>query len=83
MNLLEQTYALLDVTQLKYREIADGARVDENWLVKFALRSIASPGAARVQNVYDFLSTGKKVAREPVRIRSQSKPRRMRRVANA
>jgi hypothetical protein len=83
VNLLNETYALLDVTKFTYREIADGARVDVNWLVKFALRSIASPGAARVQNVHDFLATGRKVASKPVRIRSQSQPRRMREPANA
>lgn len=83
MNLLDATYALLDATDKTYDEIAKGARVDRNWLIKFALRKIASPGAARVQNVYDFLSTGQQLATKPVRIRSQSKPRRVRDAANA
>jgi hypothetical protein len=72
MNLLESTYQLLDTTQKTYSEIAEGARVDRNWLIKFALRKIASPGASKVQNVHDFLATGKRVAAKPVRIRSQS-----------
>jgi hypothetical protein len=83
MNLLDQTYALLDSTDKTYDVIAKGARVDRNWLIKFALRKIASPGAARVQNVYDFLSTGRQVAMKPVRIRSQSHGRRLREAANA
>lgn len=83
MNLLEETYALLDTTPLTYREIAAGAKVGREWLVKFSLRSIPSPGAPLVQNVYDFLSTGRKVASKPVRIRSQSKAKRLREPANA
>jgi hypothetical protein len=83
MNLIETTYALLDASTLPLREISAGSRVDHNWLIKFKYRSIAFPGAARVQNVHDFLSTGRKVASKPVRIRSQSHPRRLREAANA
>lgn len=83
MNLLDETYSLLDTTPKTYDEIAKGARVDRNWLIKFALRKIASPGAARVQNVHDFLASGRQLASKPVRIRSQSKPRRLREPANA
>lgn len=90
MNLIDETYALLDSNAQRplaerwtYTEIAVGARVDRNWLIKFALRKIKSPGASKVQNVYDFLSTGRKVATKPVRIRSQTHPRRLREVANA
>lgn len=90
MNLLEETYTLLAANaerslpeRMTYTQIADGSRVDRNWLLKFAFRKIKSPGASKVQNVYDFLSTGRKVATKPVRIRSQSRPRRLREVANA
>jgi hypothetical protein len=90
MNLIDETYALLDANAARslperwtYTEIAIGARVDRNWLIKFALRKIKSPGASKVQNVYDFMSTGHKVATRPVRIRSQTRPRRLREVANA
>lgn len=90
MNLIDETYALLDANAERslperktYTEIAVGARVDRNWLIKFALRKIRSPGASKVQNVYDFMSTGQKVATKPVRIRSQSRARRMREAANA
>lgn len=83
MNLINETYVLLDATPKTYDEVAEGARVDRNWLIKFAHRKIASPGASKVQNLYDFLSTGRKVATKPVRIRSQSHPRKLRDAANA
>jgi hypothetical protein len=90
MNLLDETYALLEANaQLRlperktYTQIASGARVDRNWLIKFALRKIASPGASKVQNVRDFMASGRKVATKPVRIRSQSRASRMREPANA
>lgn len=90
MNLLEETYALLEANAERsfaerwtYTEIADGGRVDRNWFIKFATRRIKSPGASKVQNVYDFLSTGRKVASKPVRIRSQPRARRLREPANA
>lgn len=63
-NLLELTYQLLDASDLKYREIATGARVDINWLAKFKQRAIAEPGVTKVQAVYDFLRTSKKSARD-------------------
>lgn len=58
--LLDLTYRMLDESDLKYREIAIGAGVDFNWLIKFKFRRIAEPGVGKVQAVYDFLRTGKK-----------------------
>jgi len=58
-NLLDQTYQLLDESALKYREIAVGAGVDRNWLIKFSRREIGEPGVGKVQAVYDFLRSQK------------------------
>lgn len=61
-SLLDEAYRLLDGSELKYREIAAGAGVDFNWLVKFKQRSIREPGVSKVQAVCDFLR-GKKGVR--------------------
>lgn len=83
MNLLDETYQLIDSTPETYREIAAGAEVDFNWLIKFGSRSIGSPGVLLVQRVHDYLAKGRKSAKTSARRRSQSKPRRMREAANA
>lgn len=56
MDLLTKTYELIAKSELTYREIADGARVDVNWFAKFKQRRIKSPGVPKVQAVHDFLS---------------------------
>lgn len=58
--LLDAAYRMLDESKLKYREIAAGAGVDFNWLVKFKQRDIKEPGVSKVQAVYDFLRSGKR-----------------------
>lgn len=83
MNLLNDTYALLENTEKTYREIAKGADVSFNWLIKFAAKSIPSPGVLLVQRVHDFLLTGRKLAKRTIRRRSQSRVTRMREAANA
>lgn len=55
MTLLEQTYDLLDASDLTYPEIASGASVDVNWLSKFKQRAIGEPGVGKVQRLHDFL----------------------------
>jgi hypothetical protein len=55
--LLERTYQLLDSSDLTYREIAEGAAVDMNWLAKFKQRAIGEPGISKVQRVHDFLTS--------------------------
>ena len=55
MDLITKTYALIDRSQMTYREIADGSGVDVNWFAKFKQRRINSPGAPKVQKVHDFL----------------------------
>jgi hypothetical protein len=61
--LLDETYRMLDESELKYREIAAGAGVDFNWFLKFKFRQIAEPGVKKVQAVCDFLRSGKKRVR--------------------
>lgn len=70
-NLLEETYRLLDASDLTYRQIAEGARVDINWLSKFKQRAIEEPGISKVQGIFNFLSS-----RSP-----QTRPRRSGRAA--
>lgn len=55
--LLARTYRLLDQIGASYNEIAEGARVDKNWVAKFVTRAIAEPGVHKVQRVHDFLLT--------------------------
>jgi hypothetical protein len=66
MDLIQRTYELIDgaKSSLTSREIADGAGVDINWFNKFRQRRIDSPGAPKVQAVYDFLcsKTGRRRA---------------------
>lgn len=54
-SLLERTYCLLDTTDLTYREVAEGASVDMNWLAKLKQRQIIEPGVLKIQRVHDFL----------------------------
>jgi hypothetical protein len=54
-SLLERTYCLLDSTDLTYREVAEGASVDMNWLAKLKQRQIIEPGVLKIQRVHDFL----------------------------
>jgi hypothetical protein len=56
MDLLQQTYRLIEKTELSQRQIAAGAGVGRDWFAKFAQRRIKSPGVPKVQRVYDFLS---------------------------
>lgn len=55
MDLLQQTYKLIDASGLIDREIATGAGVDLNWFNKFRRKKIGSPGVPKVQRVHDFL----------------------------
>ena len=55
MDLLQQTYELLEKSDKTYREIADGAGVGLQWFCKFKQRRIKSPGVPKGQAVYDFL----------------------------
>lgn len=55
-SLLARTYRLLDGLNLTYREIAEGAQVDKNWVAKFVQRAIEEPGVTKVQRVHDFLA---------------------------
>lgn len=59
MDLLQRTYELIDKTSLTRRQVAAGAGVKIDWFAKFKQRRIESPGAPKVQAVYDFLRTGK------------------------
>lgn len=54
-TLLDRTYRLLCDCDLTYHEIAEGARVDINWLAKFKQQAIEEPGVKKVQRVHDFL----------------------------
>lgn len=53
--LLDRTYRLLAGTKLTYQQIADGAKVDINWLAKLKQRRIDEPGVNKIQAVHDFL----------------------------
>lgn len=55
-TLLARTYRLLDSLNVSYREIAEGAQVDKNWVAKFVQRAIEEPGVTKVQKVHDFLA---------------------------
>jgi hypothetical protein len=61
--LLKSTYELLGKSGLSYRQVAAGARVDINWVAKFAQRAIREPGVSKVQRVHDFL-----IAYEEIRV---------------
>ena len=55
-SLLTRTYRLLDATNLTYRQIADGAKVDRHWLEKFKQRVVSEgAGVGKVQRVHDYL----------------------------
>lgn len=55
-SLLARTYQLLETTNLTYRQVAEGAGVDKNWLEKFKQRVISDgAGVGKVQLVHDFL----------------------------
>lgn len=63
MNLIEaaqrlkaDTLKLIESSDLTLREIADGAGVGYDWLVKFFYGKIASPGPDKMQPVHDFLA---------------------------
>lgn len=57
--LLARTYRLLDSLNPSpsYREIAEGAEVDRNWVAKFVTRAIEEPGVTKVQRVHDWAAT--------------------------
>lgn len=55
-TLLDRTFRLLSAaTDLTYREIAEGASVDMNWLAKLKQGQIGEPGVHKIQRVHDFL----------------------------
>lgn len=53
--LLARTLHLLDALNLSYREIAEGAQVDKNWVAKLVQGHIEEPGVNKIQRVHDFL----------------------------
>ena len=56
-TLLARTYRLLDATNLTYRQISEGARVNRHWLEKFKQRVVSErAGVGDVQRVHDFLA---------------------------
>jgi len=56
-SLLSRTLRLLRATKLTYRQVADGASVDTEWLAKFKQGHIKEPGVNKVQRVHDFLTS--------------------------
>lgn len=54
--LLDQTYRLLDASNLTIREIADGAEVNFHWLGKFKQRAFDDPGVTRVERLHRYLT---------------------------
>lgn len=55
-TLFDCTVRLLGQSNLTYRQIAEGAAVDMNWLAKFRQGAIEEPGVHKVQRVHDFLA---------------------------
>lgn len=64
MDLLKSTYELIAQTDLSQREIAAGAGVKRDWFAKFVQGKIQSPGAPKVQAVYEFLRAKKTRTRD-------------------
>lgn len=54
--LLNRTLRLIEESNLTYRQIAEGASVDMNWLAKLRQGAIEEPGVHKVQRVHDFLA---------------------------
>lgn len=69
-SLLDRTYRLLDSSDLTYSQIAEGSRVDINWLSKLKQRAIDEPGVKKIQSVHDFLAA--QSARRPKRARQDA-----------
>lgn len=59
LTLLDQTLELLAnrPKDLTLRQIAEGAKVDFEWLSKFSRELIDDPGVKKVQAVHDFMSS--------------------------
>lgn len=61
--LLDRTLELIELHhgtedwQLSYRQIAEGAGVEREWLSKLAQGVIPNPGVVNVQKVHDFLAS--------------------------
>lgn len=56
-RLKEDTLRLIESSDLTLREIADGAAVGYDWLMKFYYGKIANPGPDKMQPVHDFLAS--------------------------
>lgn len=57
MNLLDETYRLLDQARATYslRQISDRAGVNYHWLAKFVQRAYSDPSVVKVQHLYSWL----------------------------
>lgn len=58
MNLLDDTYSLLDEARERQtlRQIATGAGVNYHWLAKFTQRAYTDPSVVKVQKLYGWLN---------------------------
>ena len=55
MDLLKETYRLVDSSELKQAAILEGANVSSRWYQYFKNRNYKNPGVLYVQRVHDFL----------------------------
>ncbi len=55
-TVLDQTYRLLDESDITLREIAVGADVNYWWLTKLKQRRFEEPGVKRIERLHRFLS---------------------------
>lgn len=55
MTLHEQALALLEVDKGSWRETAEKAGLDYNWIQKLAQRKIADPGVNKIESLCAYL----------------------------